>query len=110
MRTWRRLTIGATHFPLVRAASLAILSLLLAPAAAHAGPLGLGDCGPREGVHQCSGIVETWDGVPLDTTVTLPAEGAAGLPLVVAIHGFGNSKHEYLDPAQTAYTDNAFAW
>ena len=91
----------------LRAAIVALLALLAVPAAAHAGPLGLDDCGPREGVHQCSGVVATWDGVPLDTTVTLPREGATGLPLVVAIHGFGNSKHEYLDPASTAYTDNA---
>ena len=80
-----------------------------APAAAAA-PLGLEDCGPAQGVHQCSGLVRTWDGVPLDTTLTLPAADARDLPLVVEIHGFGNSKHEYLDPAATAYTDNAFAW
>src|SRR5215213_3474770 len=110
MRTRRRLTSRAPDFPAVRAALLGVLLLLLVPAVASAGPLGLADCGPREGVHQCSGLVETWDGVPLDTTVTLPAEGATGLPLVVAIHGFGNSKHEYLDPASTAYTDNAYAW
>jgi dienelactone hydrolase len=83
---------------------------LPAPAAAATGPLGLTDCGPREDVYQCSGLVATWDGVPLDTTVTLPREGATGLPLVAEIHGFGNSKHEYLDPASTAYTDNAYAW
>ena len=94
----------------VRAAVLAALVALLVAAPAAAAPLGLTDCGEREGVWQCSGIVKTWDGVPLDTTVTLPREGAAGLPLVVAIHGFGNSKHEYLDPASTAYTDNAYAW
>ncbi len=61
-------------------------------------------------MHQCSGLAKTWDGVPLDTTVTLPSEGARGLPLVVEIHGLGNSKHEYLDPGSTAYTDNAYGW
>ena len=30
--------------------------------------------------------------VPLDTTVTLPPAGGTGLPLVVLIHGFGNSQ------------------
>jgi dienelactone hydrolase len=79
-------------------------------ASAAAPPLALTDCAPAEGVYQCSGLVSTWDGVPLDTTVTLPAAGAAGLPLIAEIHGFGNSKYEYLDPASTAYTDNAFAW
>ena len=56
------------------------------------------------------GLVQTWDGVPLDTTVTLPSAGARGLPLVVSIHGLGNSKHEYLDPASEAYTGNAYGW
>jgi hypothetical protein len=48
--------------------------------------------------------------VPLDTTVSLPSPNAAHLPLVVELHGFGNSKYEYLDPSSTAYTDNAFDW
>jgi dienelactone hydrolase len=75
-----------------------------------AAPLGLSNCGPAQDVYQCSGLVRTWDGVPLDTTVTLPSAGAARLPLVVDIHGFGNSKYEYLDPASEAYTGNAFGW
>ncbi len=79
-------------------------------AGASAGPLGLSDCGPAQGVWQCSGLVTTWDGVPLDTTVTLPSGRARHLPLVAELHGFGNSKYEYLDPASTAYTGNAFSW
>lgn len=74
------------------------------------GPLGLTECGQAEGAYQCSGLVETWDGVPLDTTVTLPSANARNLPLLVDIHGFGNSKYEYLNPDETAYTDNAYAW
>jgi hypothetical protein len=82
-----------------------------APASARAAaPLGLTGCGPVQGVYQCSGLVSTWDGVPLDTTVTLPSPGAHNLPLVVEINGFGNSKYEYLDPGSQAYTDNAFGW
>jgi dienelactone hydrolase len=84
---------------------------LVVPAPAEAAePLGLTDCEPAEGLHQCSGLVETWDGVPLDATVTLPEESATGLPLVVLIHGFGNSKYEYLDPESSAYTGNAYEW
>jgi hypothetical protein len=78
------------------------------PAAAT--PLGLTDCGPTEGVYQCSGLVTTWDGVPLDTTVTLPSARARRLPLVAMLHGFANSKHEFLDPEQKHYIDHAFAW
>ena len=78
-------------------------------AAAAPAPLGL-TCVPAEGVVRCDGLVTTWDGVPLDTTVTLPAGLETDLPLVIEEHGFGNSKYEYLDPASRAYTDNAYGW
>ena len=86
------------------------LAWLAATPVAAAQPLGLETCEEVQGLHQCSGLVETWDGVPLDTTITLPSEQAKDLPLVVELHGLGNSKYEYLDPDSTAYTDNAFAW
>src|SRR4051794_9283084 len=79
--------------------------------ATAAPPLGLTGCGTTQGVYQCTGLAATWDGVPLDTAVTLPSAAVSKhLPLVVEIHGFGNSRYEYLDPASTAYTDNAYAW
>lgn len=75
-------------------------------------PLGLGDCRVAATVRLCDGLVATWDGVPLDTTVGLPAgaDPSAPLPLIVTTHGFGNSKYEFLNPAETAYTDNVQAW
>lgn len=91
-------------------AAAAVAWLACATPAAGADPLGLSDCETVEQVHRCSGIVETWDGVPLDATVTLPDEDARDLPLIAELHGFGNSKWEYLDPASTAYTDNAYGW
>lgn len=89
---------------------MAITTLLLAAAPASAGPLGLDDCRSSQGVYECSGTVRTWDGVPLDTSVLLPKARARNLPLVVAMHGFGNSKYEYLNPEDPAYTGNAFSW
>jgi hypothetical protein len=87
------------------------LVVLACCGSAEAGPLGLSDCAPAQGVYQCSGLVKTWDGVPLDTTVTLPsADAKRPLPLIADIHGFGNSKWEYLDPASDAYTGNAYTW
>jgi predicted acyl esterase len=85
---------------------------LMAAAApsAVAGPLGLDSCATTAGVYQCSGLAPTWDGVPLDTTVTLPRQGTRAAPLVVELNGFGNSKWEYLDPASHAYTGNAYDW
>jgi X-Pro dipeptidyl-peptidase (S15 family)/X-Pro dipeptidyl-peptidase C-terminal non-catalytic domain len=98
----------------VRLAKLATALFTLACCAtanAAAQPLGLKDCTATKGVYQCSGLVTTWDGVPLDTTVTLPsADAARPLPLIADIHGFGNSKWEYLDPASDAYAGNAYTW
>ena len=45
----------------------------------------------------CSGMVQSFDGTPLDVTLTLPARRSRrALPLVVFLHGFLNSKREYL--------------
>ena len=45
----------------------------------------------------CSGKVESFDGTPLDVSVTLPARRTRrALPLVVFLHGFLSSKREYL--------------
>lgn len=102
----------------MRAGRLSALASVLAAAwlaasavaAAAQTPLGLGSCGVNQRVYECSGLAPTFDGVPLDTTVTLPRSGARRLPLVVALNGFGNSKYEYLDPSSQAYTGNAFDW
>jgi cephalosporin-C deacetylase-like acetyl esterase len=96
-----------------RLASCALVVLLLGPLAGEgraAEPLGLDSCRQVGALRQCSGLVNTWDGVPLDTTLTLPPGPARRLPLVTEIHGLGNSKHEYLDPESRAYTDNAYGW
>jgi dienelactone hydrolase len=94
------------------AALLAALAAILASPGLAVGapsPLGL-ECVPREELRECSGLVESWDGIPLDTTVVLPEGRTRNLPLVALVHGFGNSKYEYLDPASEAYTGNAFTW
>ncbi|MFL5896469.1 MAG: CocE/NonD family hydrolase [Thermoleophilaceae bacterium] len=92
--------------------SAAVALVCASPAAAaQPHPLGLTGCGAVQGVYQCTGLVKTWDGVPLETTVTLPSAAPSGpLPLVAEIHGFGNSRFEYLDPSSTAYTDNVYGW
>ncbi len=78
-------------------------------AAAAPAPLGL-TCTQVDELRECSGLVDSWDGIPLDTTVMLPPGPVRNLPLVALVHGFGNSKYEYLDPASEAYTGNAFTW
>src|SRR5437763_9011552 len=94
----------------VLASVIAAGAMAMAAPAVGAAPLGLGTCGASAGVYQCSGLATTWDGVPLDTTVTLPRAGTRHVPLVVELNGFGNSKWEYLDPSSHAYTGNAYDW
>src|SRR3954447_11770408 len=57
------------------------------PAAADVRPFDKLDCMPREDVRFCEGLlgtrVRSFDGVPLDTNVALPATGDTRLPLVV---------------------------
>ena len=92
--------------------ALAVLAAAVAhppSAAAAAEPLGL-ECDRVEELRECSGLTDSWDGIPLDTTIVLPPGPAKDLPLVALVHGFGNSKYEYLDPASEAYTGNAYTW
>ncbi len=103
MRKRRSLCIG------LLAAFAAAAAGFPGPAAAAGEPLGL-DCVPRDELRECSGLADSWDGIPLDTTVVLPPGRTRNLPLVALVHGFGNSKYEYLDPASEAYTGNAFTW
>ena len=65
---------------------IAIASLAIAAAArAQVKPFGVLDCVPQDGVRFCAGSVATrvpsFDRVPLDVNVTLPATGDTRLPL-----------------------------
>src|SRR3954452_3803518 len=83
---------------------LAALVLFLAPAAtavAAPTPFGTHACVPQDGVRFCPGTVATrvatFDGIPLDADVALPATGDSGLPLVVISHGWGQSKVGFVE-------------
>src|ERR1700682_6361746 len=43
----------------------------------------------------CSGKVPSWDGVPLDADLTLPAGPVVPRPLIVMLHGYANDKTEW---------------
>ncbi|MGH9081968.1 MAG: CocE/NonD family hydrolase C-terminal non-catalytic domain-containing protein, partial [Acidimicrobiales bacterium] len=66
-------------------------------------PFGKLACAPRYGIRFCPGgltggqdlRVPSFDGVPLDADVALPATGTGPFPLVVLLHGLGDSKKEY---------------
>ncbi len=82
-------------------AACAVAAVLALPSAAWAGPaavkpFGKLTCTPTEGVRFCEGSianrVPTWDGVPIDANVTLPATRSKSLPLVIQLHGWAGSK------------------
>ncbi len=80
-------------------ACLLFALVLVTPARAADDPLaGLrATCAPAHGVRVCTGMVESFDGTLLDTTVTLPARASRKrLPLVVFLHGLLADKGEYL--------------
>ncbi len=76
--------------------------VLLVPAsavAAPANPFGHA-CAPQNGVLFCPTSndgqrVPSWDGVPLDVDVTLPASGDGPFPTIVMLHGWGGSKTNF---------------
>ena len=73
-----------------------LLAALALPAAARAAdPLGLACADQGDGIRLCQGKVKTFDGVPLDANLALPA--GSSLPLVVLSHGYGGSKLGYAD-------------
>jgi predicted acyl esterase len=79
------------------AAALALA--LAAPAAGAPRPFGL-TCTAQHGVRFCpnGGLdqrVATFDGVPLDVDVTLPARGNGPFPTLVMLHGFGGEKTDF---------------
>jgi predicted acyl esterase len=80
--------------------------LLLAPAGAQAragkaepAPFGH-SCKAQDGVRFCptetlAQRVPSFDGVPLDVDVTLPASGSGPFPTIVMLHGWGGSKTSF---------------
>jgi fermentation-respiration switch protein FrsA (DUF1100 family) len=81
---------------------LLALALAVAPASAQAAPpdpFGHA-CAPRSGVLFCptatdADRVASFDGVPLDVDVTLPATGDGPFPAIVMLHGYGGSKRSF---------------
>src|SRR5438067_837950 len=76
-----------------------VLALLFAaPAFADPAPFGR-SCTAQQGVRFCGGDVNTrvasFDGVPLDVDMTLPATGNGPFPTIVMMHGWGGTKADF---------------
>jgi predicted acyl esterase len=101
-----RQAVGSSAARAVAALSAALLALLIASAGAWAkapksepSPFGH-PCKAENGVRFCptetlAQRVPSFDGVPLDADVTLPATGDGPFPTIVMMHGWGASKTEF---------------
>jgi pimeloyl-ACP methyl ester carboxylesterase len=91
------------------------LCAALAPSASAAPPAPFGHaCEPRDGVLFCptaddAARVPSFDGVPLDVDVWLPATGDGPFPTIVMLHGFGQSKTAFENPGPAGYNGAFFA-
>lgn len=103
-------------------APLLVLGLLAPTAANAAPPQPFGHaCTARDGVLFCPTAadaerVPSWDGVPLDVDVTLPAKGNGPFPAIVMLHGWGGNKGSFQSATPEGnggsgwhYNDNFFA-
>ncbi len=94
-----------------------LVSTLTVPTAAAGRverPYGRLTCGPKFGVVFCPGgfvggrdlRVPSFDGVPIDADLTLPAAGPPPYPLVVLLHGLGGNKHATESSSPDGSLDN----
>ncbi|HEX6583912.1 MAG TPA: alpha/beta fold hydrolase, partial [Thermoleophilaceae bacterium] len=95
--------------------ALGVVGVLPAPVhAAPPNPFGHA-CAPQEGVLFCPTAtdgtrVPSFDGVPLDVDVTLPASGDGPFPTIVMMHGWGGDKTSFEgSTAANGYNNVSFA-
>jgi predicted acyl esterase len=73
------------------------------------------ECQAQNGVRFCPTTeraerVPSFDGVPLDVDVTLPAQGNGPFPTIVMLHGWGGNKTNFESSSPTGgYNNNFFA-
>jgi fermentation-respiration switch protein FrsA (DUF1100 family) len=93
---------------LVPCVAVAVCAVLAPPSwAAAPAPFGHA-CEPRDGVLFCPTVddasrVPSFDGVPLDVDVWLPATGDGPFPTIAMLHGFGGSKTDFQGPQPAGY-------
>jgi fermentation-respiration switch protein FrsA (DUF1100 family) len=89
-----------------------VVALGLPVSASAADPFGHA-CTPQNGVRFCptasdANRVASWDGVPLDVDVTLPASGNGPFPAIVMMHGWGGNKRSFEGTSPEGGYNNVF--
>jgi predicted acyl esterase len=91
---------------------LAVLALASPASAAAPEPFGH-PCTLQNGVRFCptanpADRVPSFDGVPLDVDVTLPAAGQGPFPTIVMLHGYGGDKTSFESSSPAGHYNNVF--
>ena len=101
--------------PIAAVLSVLVAALIVTSSAAAA-PQPFGhSCTAQNGVRFCptansSQRVPTFDGVPLDADVTLPATGNGPFPTIVMMHGYGGDKTNFESNSPAGhYSNNYYA-
>jgi pimeloyl-ACP methyl ester carboxylesterase len=92
----------------------AVLALPAAAPAAPDAPFGHA-CTPQNGVRFCPTAsddqrVPSFDGLPMDVDVTLPAGGSAPYPTILMLHGFPGSKESYQAASPEGKDSHTYHW
>lgn len=58
----------------------------------------------------CSGMVQSFDATPLDVDVSIPDSATGALPLMVMLHGWGNSKTDFESTTLAGNGTNTYDW
>ncbi len=103
---------AATVRPLVGLAGVIAAILAFSGSAWGAQPFGH-SCTLQSGVRFCPTVdsshrVPSFDGVPLDVDVTLPATGQGPFPTIVMLHGYGGSKTSFESSSPADHYSNNF--
>jgi predicted acyl esterase len=91
---------------------LAALALASPASAAPPNPFGH-PCQAQHGTRFCPTVnsshrVPSFDGVPLDADVTLPATGTGPFPAIVMLHGWGGSKADFESTSPAGHYNNNY--
>jgi pimeloyl-ACP methyl ester carboxylesterase len=99
---------------LLAAALVALLALPGAASAAPDAPFGHA-CNPQSGVRFCPTAsddqrVPSFDGLPMDVDVTLPAGGTAPYPAIIMLHGFPGTKETFESTSPEGKDAHTYHW
>lgn len=60
-------------------------------------------------VRDCAGLVDSWDGISLSTSMLIPKDAAAPLPTILFLHAYGSNRGEFRLAWPAGFNASSFA-